>query len=404
MIDIIDLHIHSHYSMATSKDMDLTHIANWAKKKGITILATGDITHPLWIQELRKRFVSEHGGFYIFSGIRFLLAGEVNLQFKYNEKVKKVHIVIAVPSFDVLSKVNKFLSKYGNLSVDGRPTLFLNGRDFVKGLKDISSGIHIIPAHIWTPWFGLFGSKSGFNSIEECFGEESDNITALETGLSSDPHMNYIVRDIDSFTLVSNSDAHSPENLGREANVMKDVNSYSELFRAIKDADKNKFLFTIEFYPEEGKYFGDGHRKCNVKLIPKNGTREICPVCHKPLTYGVFHRVMESANWKEIERKNKKIPFKYIVPLKQILSQVLNKGVKTKTVGNVYSKLIEEFGNEFNLLIFEPEDKLKKVLPEDLFDAIFNMRHGIVQKIIGYDGVYGKIVLTEGKDAGLFNG
>ena len=404
MIDIVDFHIHSHYSMATSKDMDLTHIANWAKKKGITILATGDITHPLWIQELRKRFVSEHGGFYIFSGIRFLLAGEVNLQFKYNEKVKKVHIVIVVPSFDVLSKVNKFLSKYGNLSIDGRPTIFIEGRDFVRGLKDISSDIHIIPAHIWTPWFGLFGSKSGFNSIEECFGEESDNITALETGLSSDPHMNYIVRDIDSFTLVSNSDAHSPENLGREANVMKDVNSYSELFRAIKDADKTKFLFTIEFYPEEGKYFGDGHRKCNVKLVPKNGTREICPVCHKPLTYGVFHRVMESANWKEIERKNKKIPFKYIVPLKQILSQVLNKGVKTKTVGNVYSKLIEEFGNEFNLLIFEPEDKLKKVLPEDLFDAIFNMRHGIVQKIIGYDGVYGKIVLTGERDAGLFNG
>ncbi len=403
MIEIVDLHIHSHYSMATSKTMDLTHIAYWAKKKGITILAAGDITYPLWVNELKRHFVNEENGFYTFNGIRFLLAGEVNLQFKYNGKVKKVHIVITAPSFNVLSRVDKFLSKYGNLSVDGRPTLFINGKDFVKDLKDISPKIHIIPAHIWTPWFGLFGSKSGFNSIEECFGEEASNITALETGLSSDPHMNYIVRDIDNFTLVSNSDAHSPENLGREANVMKDINSYDELFTVIKSADTNKFLFTIEFYPEEGKYFGDGHRKCNVKLIPKSGEREICPICHKPLTYGVFHQVMESTNWKEEERQNKKLPFRYVVPLKQILSQVLNKGVKTKSVDNVYNRLMEEFGNELNLLIFESEDKLRSRLPNDVFNAIFNMRHGFVRKIIGYDGVYGKIVLTGGKSVGLFN-
>ncbi len=403
MIEVVDLHIHSHYSMATSKEMDLTHIAYWAKRKGITMLATGDITHPLWVSELKRNFNNEENGFYTFDGIRFLLAGEVNLQFKYKGKVKKVHIVIAVPSFDVLSKVDKFLSKYGNLSVDGRPTIFINGRDFVKGLKNISPEIQIIPAHIWTPWFGLFGSKSGFESIEECFDEESYNVTALETGLSSDPHMNYIVRDIDNFTLVSNSDAHSPENLGREANVMKDISSYKELFEVIRNADKDKFLFTIEFYPEEGKYFGDGHRKCNVKLIPKSSERKICPVCHRPLTYGVFHRVMESAHWKETERKNKKIPCKYIVPLRQILSQVLMKGVKTKTVSNFYDKLVEQFGSEFNLLIFEPESELKQRLPESLFNAIFNMRHGLVQKVIGYDGVYGKILLTDKKDVGLFD-
>ena len=403
MIEIVDLHIHSHFSMATSKDMDLTHIAYWAKKKGITILAAGDITHPIWVKELEKNFAEEGNGFYEFNGVRFLLAGEVNLQFKHNGKVKKVHIVIAVPSFDVLSRVNNFLSKYGNLSVDGRPTLFINGRDFVKGLKDISPEIQIIPAHIWTPWFGLFGSKSGFNRIEECFGEESYNITALETGLSSDPHMNYIVRDIDNFTLISNSDAHSPENLGREANVMKDIDSYEELFRVIRNADKNKFLFTIEFYPEEGKYFGDGHRKCNVRLIPKSSEREICPVCHKPLTYGVFHQVMESANWKEEERQDKKLPFRYVVPLKQVLSQVLNKGVKTKSVDNVYNRLIEEFGSELNLLIFESEDRLRSSLPNDIFNAIFNMRHGFVRKVIGYDGVYGKILLTGGEDVGLFD-
>jgi uncharacterized protein (TIGR00375 family) len=403
MIEVVDLHIHSHYSMATSKDMDLDHIAYWAKRKGLTIVATGDVTHPLWVNELRDKLTDLGNGFFEYKNMRFVLAGEVNVQFKYKAKVRKVHIVITIPSFNVLKKVNLFLHRYGNLEIDGRPTLFINGMEFVRGLKDISPDIHIIPAHIWTPWFGLFGSKSGFDRIEDCFGEETTNITALETGLSSDPFMNYIVRDIDEFTLVSNSDAHSPENLGREANVMKDIHSYNELFNVIKAADKEKFLFTIEFFPEEGKYFGDGHRKCNIHFVPENSDRAICPVCKRPLTYGVFHRVMESANWEKKERKSKKIPYKHIVPLKQILSQVLNKGVKTKTVSRVYDNLVDEFGSELNVLVFEGEKALKEKVSEDIFKAIYNMRHENVHKEIGYDGVYGKIILTEGDKVGLFD-
>ncbi len=393
MIDVIDLHIHSHYSMATSKNMNLEQMSYWAKMKGVTILATGDITHPLWIKELKKKLNDLGNGLFEFDGVRFILSGEVNIIFKEKGKVHKIHILVTVPSFDILAKVNKTLSQFGNLSADGRPTLFIDGETFVKLLDKISPLINIIPAHIWTPWFGLFGSKSGFNSVEECFKSQSGKIFALETGLSSDPYMNYLIRDIDKFTLISNSDAHSPENIAREANVIKDVSSYEDLFYIIEKPDRKKFLFTIEFFPEEGKYFGDGHRKCNIHFVPISSEKTICPICNKPLTYGVYHRVMEVAHWKKRERVNNKIPFKHVVPLKEILSDVLHRGKNTKTVLQKYNSIIQCFGSELDVLVFADKKSLFDKLDEDVAYAIVSIREEKIKKEVGYDGVYGKIYL-----------
>ncbi len=402
MIDVVDLHIHSHYSMATSKDMDLEHLSFWARKKGATILATGDITHPLWVQNLKSKLTDLHNGFFEYGGVRFVLAGEVNLVFEHDARMRKVHVIIVVPSFGILNEVNKKLSTYGNLSADGRPTLFVRGEEFVRVLKQISEDIKIVPAHVWTPWFGVFGSKSGFSRLEDCFGEQVKSISALETGLSSDPAMNYIVRNIDRFTLVSNSDAHSPQNIVREANVITDVSSYDDLFSVIENADEKRFLFTIEFFPEEGKYFGDGHRKCGIGFVPENPERKICPVCGKPFTYGVYHRVIECANWKREERENKKIPFRYVIPLKEILSVVLGKGKNTKTVSLSYDKLLSDFGTELNVLLFSDVNELKEKLDERIASFIIAMRNGNVHKEIGYDGKYGKIYFRE-KKIGLFD-
>ncbi len=394
MREVLDLHIHSHFSMATSKNMDLEHMSEWARKKGITILATGDITHPLWVNTLKNKLTDLQNGLFEFNGTKFILCGEVNIVFKKNEKLRKIHLLVAVPSFKLLTALDRVLSHFGNLSVDGRPTLFISGEQFVKVVSSISDEIFIIPAHIWTPWFGLFGSKSGFDRIEDCFGKETEKIFALETGLSSDPYMNYLVRDIDRFTMVSNSDAHSPENIAREANVMKDIFSYKDIFDIIKNKDK-RFLFTIEFFPEEGKYFGDGHRKCNVHFVPKDKKKVLCPICGKPLTYGVFHRVMALANWKKEERKNDKIPFKHVIPLKEIIAQVVEKGKNTKTVDNIYQHVVSIFGSELNVLIFEKEETLFSKLDTEIAEAIVSMRKENVEKQIGYDGVYGKILIKK---------
>ena len=402
MIDIVDLHIHSHYSMATSKNMDIDNIALWARKKGVTIIGAGDIMHPLWQKELRDKLTDLKNGFFEFEGIKFVLSGEVSLVYKKNGKVRKIHLIVTVPDFKTLYEVSDVLKKFGNLETDGRPTLFTDAERFSEELFKISDAVYIIPAHIWTPWFGLFGSKSGFDSIEECFGDESERIFALETGLSSDPGMNYIVRNIDRFTLVSNSDAHSPENIAREANVIKDVGSYEDLFDVIKNADKNRFMFTIEFFPEEGKYFGDGHRKCGVHVLPEKNEKAICSVCKKPLTYGVYHRVMEVANWTNSERKNKKLPYRHVIPLKEILSVVSGKGKKTKTVSVLYDAVLDAFGSELNALLFAPTDELYEKLDKDIADAICMMREEKVEKQYGYDGVYGKITLKGRKSVGLF--
>jgi len=403
--EILDLHVHSRFSRATSKNISVEGMAEWAKKKGVTILGTGDITHSKWMEEVKTKLIDLKNGLFEFSGVKFILSGEINIIFSINGKLRKIHLLLTVPSFDLLDVLNAELAHFGNLLSDGRPTIFISGEKLLKLISSISNKIFVIPAHVWTPWFGLFGSKSGFDRIEDCFGDETYKIFALETGLSSDPYMNYLVRGIDRFTMISNSDAHSLENLGREANVMENVYSYEEIFTAIKDKDMKKFLFTIEFFPEEGKYFGDGHRKCGVHFIPEDGKKIFCHVCGKPLTYGVFHRVMDLAGWKKEERSDGKIPFVHIIPLKEIISQVLQKGKGTKAVEREYQNVLNELNTEFNALIFKSEKVLLDKINLNVAKTIIAMRNGNVVKQAGYDGEYGKLTINmEGeKQVELFN-
>jgi uncharacterized protein (TIGR00375 family) len=405
MREILDLHVHSRFSRATSKDMNIEGMAERAKKKGITILGTGDITHPEWMKEVKKKLVDLKNGLFEFGGVKFILSGEINIVFNLDGKLRKIHVLLTVPSFDLLDVLNAELLHFGDLLSDGRPTIFISGEKLLKLVSSISDKIFVIPAHIWTPWFGLFGSKSGFDRIADCFGDETYKIFALETGLSSDPYLNYLVRDIDRFTVISNSDAHSLENLGREANVMENVSSYEEIFTAIKNKDRKKFLFTIEFFPEEGKYFGDGHRKCGVHFVPECAEKVFCPVCGKPLTYGVFHRVMDLAGWKEEERSDGKIPFIHVIPLKEILSQVFKKGKGTKVIEREYLNVLNELNTEIDALVFKSKRVLFDKINADVAKAIVAMRSGNVVKQAGYDGEYGKLTINmEGEQqVGLFN-
>ena len=307
---IADLHIHSRYSRATSKEMMIPKIAEYAKLKGINLVATGDFTHPEWLKEL-KAYLKETGkGIYENSGIKFILNVEVNNIYTKKGKLRRMHNLIFAPDFVTVEKINGYLTKYGKLASDGRPILSLDSCVMFKALLDISPDIFLIPAHIWTPWFSLFGSNSGFDTIGECFGDLKDRIFAMETGLSSDPAMNWRLSVLDDYTLVSNSDAHSPSRLGREVNVFKEELDYFQLRDVLKNKDKSKFLYTIEFYPEEGKYHYDGHRKCDVRLSPKEArfNNNLCPVCSRSLTIGVLHRVESSWSVRPLPRVSPPVP------------------------------------------------------------------------------------------------
>lgn len=397
---IADLHLHSKYSRATSKDMDLEHIAQKAKEKGINIIATGDFTHPEWFRELKTKLEPAESGLYRlktdnydFKAVRFILSVEIsNIYSRYN-KTRRVHNVIIVPSLEAAEKINNILSWQGNLHSDGRPILGLDSEELLKIVFKVEPQALFIPAHIWTPWFSVFGSMSGFNSLEEAFGDNVKLISALETGLSSDPIMNWMVSALDHWALVSNSDAHSLDNLGREANVF-DINfDYYELRESIINKDKNKFLYTIEFYPEEGKYHYDGHRYCQVSMSPTESKKinQICPVCHKPLTVGVLSRVQELGDREFGFQPDNAIPYKHLIPLKEIISDVLKVQLKTKIVEQEYQKLIHYFGNEFKILLEANYEELKQVTSEAISLAIINMREGKVEVIPGYDGEYGKV-------------
>ncbi len=410
---IADLHLHSKYSRATSKDMDLENLDKWAKIKGIKVLGTGDFTHPLWFQELKEKLEPAEPGLFKLKReregkIRFLLSTEVSCIFSKEGKVRKIHLVILAPSFEIVEKINAQLSWVGNLKVDGRPTLGLDAKELMKIVLDISKECLLIPAHIWTPWFSLFGSRSGFDSIEECFEEYSKYIFAAETGLSSDPPMNWRLSALDRITLISNSDAHSPRKIGREANLFGGEEiSYSEIIKAIKkETDKLKLISTLEFYPQEGKYHYDGHRNCGVRLSPKETKKYngICPVCGKPLTIGVLSRVEELADRPEGFKPETAVPFKSLIPLEEIIGEVLGLGKESKEVLSIYNNLIREFGNEFNLLLkVPPEDIGKKSLPE-IGEGIKRMREGKVFIEPGYDGVFGKVKLFSRKERkDLFN-
>lgn len=391
---IADFHIHSKYSRATSKNMVVEDLTKWAKYKGIDLLGTGDITHFMWFYELKEKIKeTDRYGIYQFNGVDFILNGEVNNIFEKDGLVKKVHNIIFVPSFKAGEKLNRALEKYGDLNADGRPILHMSCFDLLRTAKEVNEDIFIVPAHIWTPHFSLFGSNSGFDSIYDCFGKYTSEIFAVETGLSSDPEMNWMVSSLDRFSLISNSDAHSPSKIGRECNVFKDKFNYYELIDILKAKDKNRFLMTVEYFPEEGKYHYDGHRNCKVCLSPdeslKNDNK--CPVCGRKITIGVMHRVYDLADRKKGEKPENYIDFKKLVPLIQIISNVYGKGEDTSEVKNHYINVIRKTSSEFSALLELPESDLMSLVDERLARAIISVREGNVKVNPGYDGEFGKI-------------
>lgn len=400
---IADLHIHSKFSRATSKDMEVDALALWAKKKGITLLGTGDFTHPTYFAELRSKLEpAENGLFKLRRGnqeIRYLLTTEVSNIYPQNGKVRRIHHLLFAPSFEVVEAISSQLGKRGKLSSDGRPIFSFDSRELIKMILDISQECLIIPAHAWTPWFSIFGANSGFDSIEECFGEWSQYVYAIETGLSSDPEMNWRWSALDSITLISNSDAHSPNRIGREANVFDCPMDYREITEAIRKKDRKRLLFTIEFFPEEGKYHFDGHRSCGVIFSPAQTKKSqyLCPHCHKKLTVGVMHRVEELADRQEGFIPKNAIPSIHLIPLEEIIAEALGVKVGSKAVDSEYERLIDKGGSEFRILLEATPDELFSFVPPHILEGIIRVRQGKVKIVPGHDGVYGKISIFHEK-------
>ena len=400
---IADFHIHSKYSRATARDMDLESLDKWAKIKGIKVLGTGDFTHPEWVKNLKEKLAPAEPGLFKLkkddSGIRFILTSEISCIYSKNNRVRKIHVIVFAPSFEAVEKINTHLGRIGNLKSDGRPILGLDAKELAKIIFDISSDCFLVPAHAWTPWFSVFGSKSGFNSIEDCFEEYSKYIYAIETGLSSDPAMNWRLSALDKIALIANSDAHSPSKIGREANVFDlPFLSYDSIITAIKTKDQHNFLYTIEFFPEEGKYHYDGHRNCEIVLSPKESKKynNTCPICARPLTIGVMNRVGELADRAEDFTPQNAIPFKSLVPLEEIIAEGLGVGVASKRVQAEYKNLIQKIGNELKILLDVPEQELSSATLPEIADDIIRVREGRVHIEPGYDGVYGKVRIFSG--------
>ena len=401
---ICDFHIHSKYSRATSRETDLDNLEKWARIKGIQVIGTGDFTHPQWLKELKENLVSVEDGLFKFknsnSEVRFILTTEISSIYSKNNRTRKIHNIIFAPNFETVEKINAHLGWIGNLKSDGRPILGLDAKELAKIVLNISSDCLIVPAHAWTPWFSIFGSNSGFDSIEECFDEYSKYIYAIETGLSSDPAMNWRLSSLDNITLISNSDAHSPAKLGREANVfdLKKIN-YINILKAIKEprSEDNKLLYTIEFFPEEGKYHFDGHRNCKVCLSPEESKKynNLCPRCGKHLTIGVMNRVNQLADRPEGARPAKTIPFKSLVPLEEIIADSLGVGVGTKRVNEYYKELIKRFSSEFNILLNVKVEEITAANLPEIAEGITRVREGKINVSPGYDGEYGKVSIFQ---------
>ena len=406
---IADLHIHSRFSMATSKEGTPENLDFWARKKGISLIGTGDFTHPVWREELKERLVSEGNGLYRLrdeyvkeesrkfpgEGTRFVVSGEISSIYKKNGKTRKVHNVILLPSLEAADAMAQRLEKIGNIHSDGRPILGLDSHDLLEMMLDVCPEGILIPAHIWTPHFSVLGAKSGFDSVEECFEELAPYIHALETGLSSDPAMNWRISKLDRYQLVSNSDAHSPSKLGREANLLDIDCSYEGLYRAIQTGEGLEG--TVEFFPEEGKYHFDGHRKCGVSLSPVEAERlgGICPVCGKKLTMGVDHRVEQLADRAEgfVKKDGKK--YESLVPLPEVISACMGYSTASKKVQGCFEQMIQTLGTEFDILRNVPSEDIKSCAGERIAEGIENVRTGKVKRIPGYDGEYGKIELFD---------
>lgn len=401
---ILDLHIHSRYSRACSTNLELPKIAQTCEQKGIDIVVTGDFTHPAWIKHIKENLVEENQGIYKLkddsSPTRFILGTEISCIFKHKDATRRVHLLILAPSIEAVEKFNAILEERGvNIRSDGRPIMGLSAKTVLQIILDIDPRFMMIPAHAWTPWFAVFGSKSGYNALEECFEELTPHIRAIETGLSSDPAMNHRVSALDKLTLISNSDAHSLDKLGREANVFAFADqaeiTYDEICRIIKTGDRKKFLYTIEFYPEEGKYHFDGHAVCQVCLSPQEtkAKKYLCPKCKKPVTVGVLHRVDDLADrdGADIVAGNY-ISHKYVVPLKEVVAKVFGVGPSSKKVVKEYELMIKNIGNEFFILLSADIKEIAKIVSDkNIAAAIANMRAGKVKVSPGYDGVFGSV-------------
>ncbi|MDI6736142.1 MAG: endonuclease Q family protein [bacterium] len=394
-----DFHIHSKYSRATSPQMNIDTLSKHAKLKGIALMGTGDFTHPGWLYGLKKELLPAENGLFKHQDTFFMLTAEVSNLFVRKERGKKVHNILFAPSFETVEKINGQLERYGDLSADGRPMLSLEAKDLVKIVLDIDPDCLIVPAHAWTPWFSVFGSNSGFDSVEECFEEETTNIYALETGLSSDPPMNWRLSELDKYTLISNSDSHSPAKIGREANIFDCEINYKEILEAIKKKDRTKFLNTIEFFPEEGKYHYDGHRPCNLRLTPAETKKHNgrCPSCGGRITVGVMSRVEKLADRPEGFVPENHIPCIHLIPLVEIISKVLKKATGTTAVENEYLKLTQH-RSEFDILTFLSKEELHQFVPPEILQGILNVRTKKVIILPGYDGVYGEIEIPLQKE------
>jgi len=407
---IADLHIHSKYSRATSINLSFENLVKYAKIKGLDLLGTGDFTHPIWFKEIKEKLV-EKNGLYYYNGFPFIISGEISLIYTQEslldpspnspttlpKRGRRIHLVILVPNLEIAEKINSYFDTKGRRDYDGRPIFKIPGDVFVKDMMKISEDIEIIPAHCMTPWFGIFGSMSGFDSLKECFKDNVDFIHAVESGISADPGMLWRIGEIENKVIVSFSDAHSfwPFRLGREATIFKKTDSYSEIIRQIRE---NDFLATIETEPAYGKYHFDGHRNCKFSCGPEK-TKElngICPICKRTLTIGVENRVGQLANYPEGYRaKNAKLYYK-ILPLHEIIALAFDSAVESKKTWEIYNSLINNFGNEFNILLYaSKEEFLGKNVDEKLIELILKNRDGKIKVKPGYDGEYGKAVMTE---------
>lgn len=404
MLYYTDLHIHSKYSRATSKSCNLEELAIWAKKKGLSLIGTGDFTHPAWFAEIQEKLVPSGNGTFrlkpeiekqIGASVKFILTVEISTIYKKWDKTRKVHHIVFMPNLETAQNFRQKLDAIGNIKSDGRPILGLDSRNLLETVLESGDDGYIIPAHIWTPWFSVLGSKSGFDSIEDCYGDLSEHIFAVETGLSSDPDMNWHVSKLDKFRLVSNSDAHSPSKLAREATVFTTDPDYYSIMHALKTGEG--YGGTVEFFPEEGKYHEDGHRKCGVCLTPEETKKlnGICPVCGKPMTIGVLYRVNElSDRFGEVTPPSTAGDVFSLVPLQEIISEINGVGPASKSVVCEYERLIHQFGSELSILQDIPTDEISKA-SSLLGEGISRLRKGKVIKHAGYDGEYGVIRLFE---------
>jgi uncharacterized protein (TIGR00375 family) len=402
---IADLHVHSHYSRATSPDMCPEGIWKWAQLKGIGVIGTGDFTHPQWIKELKKKLDPAGNGLFTLkkkyttddvpgsckADVSLILSAEVSSIYSKNGKTRKVHSIILAPDFAAAERLNLVLSKIGNLKSDGRPILGLDAKKLLQIVLDVSPDAMLIPAHVWTPHFSVLGAASGFDSLEECYEELTQHIHAVETGLSSDPLMNWRISALDRITLVSNSDAHSAAKIGREANIFDTDITYTAMMKAIKT--RKGFVGTIEFFPEQGKYHFDGHRACGVSQTPKETIRHkyVCPACGRKVTVGVMHRVEKLADREEGFKLAGAPSFASIIPLPEIIAEGLECGVNTKKVNALYMPMLERLGNEFKILLDSQLEDIERASSPLIREAVARMRAGNIHISPGYDGEFGKV-------------